>query len=182
MATAKLRVIHHDHEQELHLAGGHPAKKTLNRLREVREQQGVTLRTCARRMHLDMRSLRSQEEPEADLKVSELRHWQTVLDVPLSELIEESDLPLSRPIMERAQMVRAMKTAVSILEAADTPELQRFATNLVEQLTEIMPELREVSAWHTVGQRRTLDEVGKVAEKPVSTRMMMANILSAQDD
>ena len=79
-------------------------------------------------------------------------------------------------------MVRVMKTAVSILEAADNPELQRFANNLVEQLTEVMPELREVSAWHTVGQRRTLDEVGKIAEKPVSTRMMMANILSAQDD
>jgi hypothetical protein len=75
-----------------------------------------------------------------------------------------------------------MKTAVSILEAAETPELQRFATNLVDHLTEIMPELREVPAWPTVGQRRTLDEVGKVAEKPVSTRMMMANILSAQDD
>ena len=85
--------------------------RSLNRLREVREQQGVTLRTCARRMHLDMRTLRSQEEPDADLKLSDLRRWQTVLDVPLAELVEESDLPLSRPVMERAQMVRIMKTA-----------------------------------------------------------------------
>ena len=133
-------------------------------------------------MHLDMRTLRSQEEPDADLKLSDLRRWQTVLDVPLAELLEESDLPLSRPVMERAQMVRIMKTAASLLEAAETPEVRRFSTVLIDQLTEVMPELSEVSAWHSVGQRRTLDEVGKIAEKPVSTRTMMTNILSAQDD
>ena len=127
-------------------------------------------------------TLRSQEEPDADLKLSDLRRWQTVLDVPLAELVEESDLPLSRPVMERARMVRIMKTAASLLEAAETPEVRRFATVLIDQLTEVMPELSEVSAWHSVGQRRTLDEVGKIAEKPVSTRTMMTNILSAQDD
>ena len=79
-------------------------------------------------------------------------------------------------------MVRIMKTAASLLEAAETPEVRRFATVLIDQLTEVMPELSEVSAWHSVGQRRTLDEVGKIAEKPVSTRTMMTNILSAQDD
>ncbi len=36
---------------------------------------------------------------------------------------------------------------------------------LVEQLLEIMPELREVSAWHSVGQRRTLDEFGRAIER-----------------
>ena len=33
------------------------------------------------------------------------------------------------------------------------------------QLVELMPELEGVSAWHAVGQRRTLDEVGRVAER-----------------
>lgn len=182
MATANLRVVHNDHDQTLAPANMQHSPRSLNRLREVREQQGVTLRTCARRMHLDMRTLRSQEEPDADLKLSDLRRWQTVLDVPLAELVEESDLPLSRPVMERARMVRIMKTAASLLEAAETPEVRRFATVLIDQLTEVMPELSEVSAWHSVGQRRTLDEVGKIAEKPVSTRTMMTNILSAQDD
>ena len=34
---------------------------------------------------------------------------------------------------------------------------------LVEQILEIMPELEDVTPWHTVGQRRTLDDVGRTA-------------------
>jgi hypothetical protein len=34
---------------------------------------------------------------------------------------------------------------------------------LVEQILEIMPELRDVTPWNTVGQRRTLDDVGRTA-------------------
>ena len=83
MATANLRVVHNDHDQTLAPASMQRSSRSLNRLREVREQQGVTLRTCARRMHLDMRTLRSQEEPDADLKLSDLRRWQTVLDLSL---------------------------------------------------------------------------------------------------
>ena len=181
MATAKLRVVHSEDQNGMNFDGTQ-ANGTMNRLREVREQQGVTLRTCARRMNMDMRSVRAQEEPDADLKISQLRRWQTVLDVPLGDLMEESGLPLSRPVMERARMVRLMKTAVSILENADSPTTQRFAQGLVDQLVEIMPELSEVTSWHSVGQRRTLDEVGRVAERPVSTRLVMANILTSQDD
>ena len=32
---------------------------------------------------------------------------------------------------------------------------------LIEQILEIMPELADVTPWHTVGQRRTLDDVGR---------------------
>jgi hypothetical protein len=39
-----------------------------------------------------------------------------------------------------------------------------MAQTLCEQLTEMMPELKEVAPWHTVGQRRSLDEMGRVAE------------------
>jgi hypothetical protein len=31
-----------------------------------------------------------------------------------------------------------------------------------------MPELKEVGPWHSVGQRRTLDEVGRIASNPIS--------------
>ena len=40
--------------------------------------------------------------------------------------------------------------------------------NLIQQLQELMPELAEVSPWHSVGQRRSLDEVGRIAEQPIS--------------
>jgi hypothetical protein len=42
-----------------------------------------------------------------------------------------------------------------------------MAENLVEQLLELMPELAEVSPWHSVGQRRSLEEMGRIAEQPV---------------
>jgi len=36
---------------------------------------------------------------------------------------------------------------------------------LAEQLIEVMPELRGVGPWHSVGQRRSLDEWGRIAEQ-----------------
>jgi hypothetical protein len=38
---------------------------------------------------------------------------------------------------------------------------------LIDQLIEIMPELKEVGPWHSVGQRRTLDDFGRVVEQSV---------------
>jgi hypothetical protein len=58
-----------------------------------------------------------------------------------------------------------MKTAAAILEKAQTSPVRRMVTMLVEQLLEIMPELSDVSAWHTVGQRRTLDDYGRAVER-----------------
>jgi pimeloyl-ACP methyl ester carboxylesterase len=48
-------------------------------------------------------------------------------------------------------------TAAAIMEKAQTNSIKRLVTMMIEQLLEIMPELQEVAAWHTVGQRRTLD-------------------------
>ena len=42
-----------------------------------------------------------------------------------------------------------------------------MAENLVEQLLDLMPELKEVSPWHSVGQRRSLDEMGRIADQPL---------------
>jgi hypothetical protein len=48
-----------------------------------------------------------------------------------------------------------------------------MAQTLVEQLIEIMPELRGVSAWHTVGKRRRLDELGVAAERSLSEEVFI---------
>jgi transcriptional regulator with XRE-family HTH domain len=134
-------------------------------LAEVRRQQGVSLRTAARHMNKDVATLRQQEKPTTDMRISELAAWQQVLDVPLVDLLVDSDAPLSRPVMERARLVRLMKTAAAIKEKTESIELKRLAKTLTDQLIEIMPELAEISAWHSVGQRRSLDEVGRVAER-----------------
>jgi hypothetical protein len=58
-----------------------------------------------------------------------------------------------------------MKTAAAILEQASSPQLQLLAERLVDQLVELMPELQGVGPWHSVGQRRSLDEYGRIVER-----------------
>lgn len=173
MATANLRVVHPDPVPGVGQtgSGGHngcpKVGQSLHRVQEVRQEQGVSLRTAARRMGSDMRSVKAQEQSTSDLRLSQLYAWQQVLDVPLNDLLEEPGLPLSSPVLERARLIRLMKTVMSIQEKADSPAIERLAQVLVEQLVEVMPELAEVSAWHNVGQRRSLDECGRVAENPI---------------
>jgi hypothetical protein len=128
----------------------------------------MSLRSAARQLRSDVRSLRAQEQPGNDLRLSDLYRWQSALHVPVEELLVDSSAPLSRPVAERAKMVRIMKTALTIRETAAAPELQRMAENLVDQLVELMPELKEVSPWHSVGSRRSLEELGRIAEQPIS--------------
>lgn len=140
-------------------------QRPLHRLATVRKQQGITQRNVARRLGVDVSTVCEQEQEDADLSLSIIYAWQRVLDVPVSELLVDSDAPLSPPVMERARLVKLMKTAAAIMEKAHSNSLKRLVTMMVEQLLEIMPELRDVSAWHTIGQRRTLDDYGRAAER-----------------
>jgi transcriptional regulator with XRE-family HTH domain len=137
----------------------------MHRIASVREQQGVSLRAVARQMGTEVRRLREEEDEETDLKLSDLYRWQKALDVPISELLVEPGTSLSNPVMERAQLLRLMKTAMSILENSRSPGVRRMAQVMVEQLIDMMPELESVTGWHTVGQRRRLDEYGRVVER-----------------
>jgi hypothetical protein len=96
-----------------------------------------------------------------------LHQWQDVLEVPLADLLIDSNGPLSTPVSQRARMLRVMKTVKALAEAAHEAPVQRLADMLVTQLVEVMPELKEVSAWHSVGQRRTQDEMGRIIERTI---------------
>ena len=115
-----------------------------------------------------MSTVRAQEDETQDLRISDLMRWQKVLGVPLQDLLVDSETPLSRPVMERARMVRLMKTAAALKDNVEDESSQRMVTMLIQQLVEIMPELEEVSAWHSVGQRRSLDEYGRIVERRIS--------------
>lgn len=143
--------------------------RPLHRIREVREQQGVSLRSVSRHTGCDVRTLRVQEQETSDLRLSDLYRWQESLAVPVADLLVDSEAPLSRPILERARLVRIMKTAAAIQEQAPTPAVRRMADTLVAQLVELMPELAHVSPWPTYGQRRSLDEFGRVFEQQYSS-------------
>jgi len=142
-----------------------PNPKPLHRIADVRRQQGISVRSAARRLHTSMDQVRRQEDPANDMLVSELLCWQQVLDVPLADLLVEADGPLSEPIMARARLLRIMKTVRAIGETATSSSIQRFATMLEQQLVELMPELKDVAAWHSIGKRRPLSELGRTAER-----------------
>jgi transcriptional regulator with XRE-family HTH domain len=171
MATAELSVVHLDAAVPARERNHEPGRP-LHRIQDVRRLQGMSLRTAARQLGIDVRSIRAQEQASTDLRLSDLYRWQQALEVPVGELLVEDDEPLSRPIRERAQLVKIMKTARSLAETVSHPSAQRMAENLIEQLQELMPELAEVSPWHSVGQRRSLDEMGRIAEQPISDDMI----------
>ena len=143
----------------------------LHRLAAVRRQQGISQRNIARRLNIDIATVRQQEEETTDLPLSTLYQWQRILEVPIAELLVDSNAPLSPPVFERARMVKVMKTVAAIAEKAETPSMKRLLQMLINQLLEIMPELTDVAPWHTVGQRRTLDEYGRVVERQLPDDM-----------
>lgn len=143
----------------------------LHRIAEVRRQQGVTLRNVARRLGIPLPVVRRQERPDCDLRLSELLRWQEVLEVPVAELLVEGEGQLSGPVLARSRMVKLMKTAAAIRDRAHDPAVERMVAMLVEQILEIMPELADVTPWHSVGQRRTREELGRTARMVVSEEM-----------
>jgi len=140
----------------------------LHQIAAVRKRQGISCRALARRLKTEVGFVKWQEQADSDMLLSTLYQWQKALGVPVTELLVDDNEPLSPPVMKRARMVRLMKTAMAIREEAQAPPLKRMAQMLVEQLIEIMPELKDVNPWNAVGQRRTLDELGQAADRRLS--------------
>jgi len=143
-------------------------QRPLQRLAVVRQRQGLSRRTVARRLNVDIATVRAQESGTADLTLSQLYQWQEALEVPVGELLSEADDTLSAPVQRRAQLVRLMKSAMTIRENTRQETIRRMAQTLIDQLLTIMPELAGVGPWHAVGQRRRLDELGLAAERRLS--------------
>jgi transcriptional regulator with XRE-family HTH domain len=143
-------------------------KRPLHRLGTVRRLQGISRRTVARHLNTEVATVKLEERETTDMLLSKLYEWQKALDVPVAELLVEAGDPLSAPVLRRAQLVRVMKTAQAILGETKQTRIRRMAQTMVDQLIEIMPELREVGPWHTVGRRRRRDEHGVAAERRLS--------------
>lgn len=175
MSTLKAECFEAD---QVESAGRH-GDRTLHRINTVRRQQKVSLRTAARHMGTDIRTVREQEESSSDLRLSDLYKWQATLDVPVEDLLVEPGPPLSRPVLERARMLRLMKTVVAIRDRSDSLPVQRLVQTMIDQMIEIMPELEEVNGWHSVGQRRSMQEFGRIAEQPISDAFFGSAVFTA---
>lgn len=147
---------------------GKRSPRKLHRIRELRKQQGVSLRTASRKLGMPASQVREEEKPDSDLLVSQLSQWADILDVPIADLLEEPQNNLSSPIRERAKLVRIMKTVKAISERTQEPNIGILAEVLFDQLVDLMPELAEINAWNNVGQRRSLNDLGQIAERRIS--------------
>jgi len=143
-------------------------RRPLHRLGTVRRRQGISRRSVARRLKIDAARVKLLERETTDMLLSRLYEWQEVLEVPVTELLVEAGDPLSEPVLRRAQLVRLMKTALSIMEVARQKPVRRMAQNLIDQLNQLMPELEDVGPWPAVGKRRRLDECGVAVERRIS--------------
>jgi transcriptional regulator with XRE-family HTH domain len=145
----------------------------LHRLGEARRREHISCGKVARRLGITVQDVRRQECGTTDLPLSKLHRWAIALGLPVAELVEEPDDSLSTTLFHRAGLVRVMKTARALLERTGSPQTKRFAQTMVDQLIEIMPELRDVSAWHAVGKRRRSDELGIAAQRRLSDDLFM---------
>jgi transcriptional regulator with XRE-family HTH domain len=163
-------------EREGHFAGpmapnGSPtalAARKLQKLGAARRRQGLSVRCVAQRLGRTVSEVRAQEEENADIFLSELYRWQAALEVPIDELLHDPQDTLSPRVLTRARLLRVMKTAIAIRRQARSEAERRLARLLVEQLLEIMPELKEVAGWPAVGHRRSANELGRIGENPIS--------------
>ncbi|MFO0885910.1 MAG: hypothetical protein U0894_17285 [Pirellulales bacterium] len=121
---------------------------------------------------MDAAQVRQQKMPNADISLSDLYRWQSVLEVPIATLLVEENDPLSPAIAQRAKLVRIMKTVMALAEDPASRPVRTFVKNLMDQLIDLMPELKEVGAWPSVGQRRTAEELGKIVEQPIAARLL----------
>jgi transcriptional regulator with XRE-family HTH domain len=176
MSTLQAEFVEADHVGSANRSDS----SSLHRIATVRRQQGVSLRTAARHMGTDIRTVREQESSSSDIRLSELYKWQATLDVPIEDLLVEPEMQLSRPVLERARMLRLMKTVVAIRERSESAPVQRMAQTMIDQLVEIMPELEEVNGWHSVGQRRSMYEYGRIAEQPIPDAFFGPAIYTAE--
>jgi transcriptional regulator with XRE-family HTH domain len=142
--------------------------RQLQKLGAARRRQGLSVRCVAQRLGRTVGEVRAQEEESADIFLSELYRWQAALEVPIDELLHDPQDTLSPRVLTRARLLRIMKTAMAIRRQARSEAERRLARQLIDQLLEIMPELKEVAGWPAVGHRRSANEMGRIGENPIS--------------
>jgi transcriptional regulator with XRE-family HTH domain len=149
------------------------SERPLQRLALARRAQGISRRTVARRMNVEIDQVRQQESESADVPLSALYAWQKALDVPVGELLVEAGDSLVSPVLERSQLVRLMKTVLAIRGQAKQESIRRMAQTMCDQLVEIMPELVHIGPWHAVGKRRRLSELGVAAQRRLAEEVFV---------
>jgi transcriptional regulator with XRE-family HTH domain len=118
----------------------------LHRLGEVRRQKNIARGAVARHLGVTVAQVIEQECGTADLPLSVLYKWAEALGVPVTELLVQANDPLSATSLDRTRIVQIFGTAMGIMRWAGNLQTKRWAETLIDQLIEIMPQLRDVEA------------------------------------
>ena len=143
----------------------------LHRIAQVMRQEQVSIPNAARLMNKSESKIRAEMHSACDMKLSNLYRWQTLLKVPIADLLREPELDLSPHVQLRGSLIKTMRTVRTIQQKARSMAIQTMASRLAEQLTQMMPELENVSAWPVVGQPRRSNELGTIAGNQVYDAM-----------
>ena len=135
-------------------------------------QEGISRRTMARRLGIGLREVQAQEQESADLPLSTLYRWKEVLNVPISDLLEEDAGEMSAPVMFRAKLLLVMRTAVGDPRTDQERGHPSEAQFLVEQLVQIMPELKDTTPWPSFGECSGRRESGRAARLRLPADLM----------
>lgn len=149
--------------------------RPLHRIAAVREEQNISLTRAAKQLGIEITEARRQENANCDMTLSQLYRWRDLLEVPVGELVVEPDEIPNNPVKCRSQLVKMMKTVRSILETSQEEPIQILAEQLADQMLCLMPELKSISAWPSIGQAREQRDPGQAAlrrfDAKVSRRM-----------
>ena len=152
--------------------GNHTTTQPLHRIREIRAQQEVTLRALARKMHMPMRDVRTQEDPSCDLPLTALYRWQQALRVPASEILVEPGDKLSSPVNIRARLLRMMKTIVTILDKPQSERTTNLLENLRNEILAVMPEIENIDRWHGSNATRGADDIAAAVLRQIDEELL----------
>lgn len=140
-------------------------KTAYHRIAKVRENQGMSIQSCARKLGISVSEAREQEKPTSDLTISQLTAWKRVLEVPFSEIVIQTEDEPADPIRNRAMLLKVMKSVKSVRQHSREERIRILADNAISQLVALMPELEQVSAWPDVGQSHESRAPGVVATR-----------------
>lgn len=144
---------------------------TINqRLRQVRIREGITVRTIARRLRMSTLEYEGWESAGHELTVNELLACRDALEVPVDEL-----LGLEESVPDRANVLRAYKSAMTLWDTCDKKNQRIILSRLISDLEKTMPEVKglrragndSVKSWPAFGHRRGPNELGRIAEFPI---------------
>lgn len=153
------------------------AKKEIvfHNIAQVRQNEGMSIDFCAKRLGISVQEAKEQEKPSTDLTASQLRAWKNVLKVPYTEILGMEDDDLDDPIRHRAQFLKIMKSAKSIRKHTREERIRAMADSLIGQIVELAPGYEKIAPWNDVGQSHEARPLGVMASRrfdPGIARMM----------